>query len=692
MTMSVPDLAFRPGTDICSVAPGQIVKALSGNTRISVEGTLSAEGTRDAPIVFTSPLDDALGGDTNNDGEASAPSPGNWQGIALSGLAAMDFVEVRYAGNSNSSFDSALHVGGGTLTAESLRVELSSTTGTSCDGAGSLTADNVIFSRNAREGLRAFGGCTVTLTNGTLSNNRVGVDARDSMVVLTNMNVTYSSTRALQVFSGGTIDLAFSNLFETASVTNLDDPIGSNGNISGDPRFVDAEGGDYRLLDGSVAIDAADGGAAPSRDFFGNDRYDNPAVADTGTGPLTFVDMGAIERQDGLPGPLLAIGEGGPGDRIGASVAVDGNRVAVGMPGADVDGVDDGRVIIYELAGVVFVQVAVIEVPETFFAVNFGSAVDLSGDFVAIGAAGTSLKRAALLPQAKGGGTEAMQAAIFERAGQQWTLKTVLTPTGGSSGDGFGSSIALTGDTVMVGAPGDDQGGADAGAAYLYRFSGSSVIDDEKLLPPNATPSGGFGAAVDAQDQWFAAGAPGGQVGAAVTGSVSLFQQVGTNLSEVAELATKTGTSSGTGDQFGTSIAIGGEQLLVGAPMADEGGTDTGAAFVFDLGASLVERMQVTADSGANGAELGRAVAFSSDGVVIGAPGLNGGAGAVLRFDGEARQIERIDGPSGTTGFGETVAHGSNVLAVGAPDTASDRGEAFTRLVNDLILFVDRFE
>ena len=89
-----------------TLEPGVVVKGLAGTSfvgNLRVYGTLVADGTSAAPIVFTSFLDDSVGGDTNGDGTASLPAKGDWDGIGFGSSSTdnvLDNVVVRYAGDS----------------------------------------------------------------------------------------------------------------------------------------------------------------------------------------------------------------------------------------------------------------------------------------------------------------------------------------------------------------------------------------------------------------------------------------------------------------------------------------------------------------------------------------------------------------------------------------------------------------
>ncbi len=79
--------------------PGTVIKLPAG-AYFAAGGTLNAEGSVAAPIVFTSILDDSIGGDTNGDGTTTTSGPGQWESLYIdSSTSILSHVEVRYAGN-----------------------------------------------------------------------------------------------------------------------------------------------------------------------------------------------------------------------------------------------------------------------------------------------------------------------------------------------------------------------------------------------------------------------------------------------------------------------------------------------------------------------------------------------------------------------------------------------------------------
>jgi len=154
--------------------------------------------------------------------------------------------------------------------------------------------------------------CNVDIDNCVMTGNApygISVDARDPVFV--NCTVTGNTQGGITVT--GSSDIATTNCIFWGNASNeitcdasstcaatyccVEGGYAGTGNISADPLFVNAEAGNVQLQSGSPCIDAADGDAAPSTDFDGQGRVDDPGVTNTGTGTPAYVDMGAYERQ-----------------------------------------------------------------------------------------------------------------------------------------------------------------------------------------------------------------------------------------------------------------------------------------------------------------------------------------------------------------------------------------------------------
>ncbi|MEM9303782.1 MAG: FG-GAP repeat protein, partial [Pseudomonadota bacterium] len=441
-------------------------------------------------------------------------------------------------------------------------------------------------------------------------------------------------------------------------------------------------------------------------DFGSPQRFTLTGLDDTeADGPQPFTVSFRVTSQDGTYDGLFVAPLGGVNsdnemqiilppegvgecDGFGASVDISGNLITVGVPGIDTPeciakrkgNEAPGMVVIYTLEGGQPVLDAIIPIPEGQVAENFGGAVAASGNLLLVGAPGTPANGG------KGGG--AIQAALYERTQGQWSLKQPLGGNGaGGNDDAFGASVAIDGNTLVVGAPGDaEDEGQGSGAAYVFNFDGAVVTLQDKLKP-GGNPGSLFGSAVAASSGNIAVGAPGSSIGGALAGSMTLYSQIGQNLMD---LGTVNGSGVGAGDAFGSSISLDGGLLAVGAPGDDTGGANAGAAWVFGFGAAEFSELGVNTPSDpAAGGLFGQSVDVSGGNILIGAPGSPGG-GSAFQFS-ELLEINQIAAAAEQQGAGGAVAIEDDRLLIGAPQTNASAG-AVMLLIDPDRLFKGDFE
>lgn len=205
---------------------------------------------------------------------------------------------------------------------------------------------------------------------------------------------------------------------------------------------------------------------------------------------------------------------------------------------------------------------------------------------------------------------------VFQRSGSSWTEQAVLVASDGLSSDHFGFAVDLNGDTAVVGAWSDDHaGGLDAGAVYIFTRSGSTWIEDAKLTASDAAQGDHFGYALSLTEDYLAVGAQGVDVH---RGAVYVFVRTGSSWQEQTKL---TASDAPYGGHFGNAVAVAGNTLVVGAPSADLAGlaTDAGSAYVFDgSGSTWTETAKLTAPAPAQDDEFGMAVALDGDTLAVG--------------------------------------------------------------------------
>lgn len=286
-------LTFASGSTL-TIEPGVIVKFAPGTSLTIAQGaTLLAKGTRAAPIILTSLKDDAHGGDTNGDGDATAPQAGDWQSIHVSGgVARFEHTHIFYGCRSQKG--TLYLTGNGTIDFCNGGIYESAYDAIGCEG-GSFTMENSVVSGAATAFRHYAAGQMVncvfhqvgklTQGGGQIFRNCIFVDVDTKWEAF-----GWSSTYTHCVFWNSDGESVRDGM-DAKSVT------GKNGNVWGDPCFVNPANGDFHILPGSAAVDMADGSVAPALDFYGQPRMDVEEAANTGTPSANgaFPDAGIHE-------------------------------------------------------------------------------------------------------------------------------------------------------------------------------------------------------------------------------------------------------------------------------------------------------------------------------------------------------------------------------------------------------------
>ncbi|MCG8314198.1 MAG: FG-GAP repeat protein [Pseudomonadales bacterium] len=206
---------------------------------------------------------------------------------------------------------------------------------------------------------------------------------------------------------------------------------------------------------------------------------------------------------------------------------------------------------------------------------QFGSSVSIGDDIVAIGAFGDDPASAI----STGNGTGAVY--IFERDSSFWAQEQKIIAIDGDADDRFGLSVSLHENRLLVGAELDDDAGADAGAAYLFEHSNGSWIFEEKFIPSNYNSGSGFGIDVAINNNILVVGDPGGNA----QDVTYIFEKPADTWETQFVLNIPDG---GSGDDFGASVSVTDDAILVGAAFHDSGShNQRGAAFFFDNADSI---------------------------------------------------------------------------------------------------------
>jgi hypothetical protein len=448
------------------------------------------------------------------------------------------------------------------------------------------------------------------------------------------------------------------NLFEIsyikASNTGASDNFGSPVAIDGDTLVVGA-----KFEDSSAS---------------GINGADNDALSSAGA-VYVFVRSGDRWAQQAY----IKASNPGSGDSFGTALALVGNTLVVGAPreasaAVGIGGDESnnqasgaGAVYVFVRQGTTWTQQAYIKASNTGANDNFGAAVALtgegswfssesSGDLLAVGAFGEGSRATGIDgDQADNSAPISGAVYVFRRQGTTWTQDAYIKASNAERSDLFGTSVALSGDTLAVGAAAEASGARgvnadpadntalNAGAAYVFRRSGGKWAQDAYLKASNAEAGDQFGATLALSGDLLVVGAAPEASSArgvnadqadnrfAGAGAVYVFRRDRTAWQQEAYLKA---SNTGLGDGFGAALALSGSTLVVGAfsedsagrgPFADQSdnkGDLAGAAYVFDRGQDAVWRQAayLKAPNAQAGDFFGLSVAISGDTVFAAAP------------------------------------------------------------------------
>lgn len=337
----------------------------------------------------------------------------------------------------------------------------------------------------------------------------------------------------------------------------------------------------------------------------------------------------------------------------------------------------------------------------------FGSSVALSGDTLLVGTPTEASNSTAINQgQADNALPGAGAVHVYQWTGLQWAHEAYLKPSVTQGGAGFGSSVALDANTAVVGSPGLNGASPNtaAGAVFVFvRAPGTRVWREQALLRAgDAAPFDAFGFSVDVDADTLVVGAPsessnatgvdgnGLNTSAMASGAAYVFVRGGGSWFQQAYFKA---TNTGEQDRFGTSVAVSGDLVVVGAPGEDssQGGLDenlpdSGAVYGYRRLGNWTARGILKMPTPVTGERMGTSVAMEGETLLAGAPGSTSGmVGRVLAEGFSGREFlggTVLEPPPGWSeagmAFGQSVAFGRNALVVGAP---GDRHAAPTAIL-----------
>ncbi|QPD05926.1 MAG: Integrin alpha beta-propellor repeat protein [Candidatus Nitrospira kreftii] len=442
------------------------------------------------------------------------------------------------------------------------------------------------FAKASNTGLNDEFGISVAIDSDTLA---VGAYREDSNGTGVNngaeINNAASNSGAVYVFTR-TGSAWTQQAYIKASNTGAGDEFGRSVALSGDTLAVGA----YREDSNGIGVN--------SSTEADNSAPDSGAV-------YVFTRTGSAWTQQAY----IKASNTGAGDQFGFSVTLEGNTLAVGalVEDSNATGVGgnesdngatgSGAVYVFTRTGTTWTQQAYIKASNTGAGDQFGISVALDGDTLAVGANsedgnGTGVNSG---PEADNSLPDSGAVYVFTRTGTTWAQQAYIKAFNTGAGDQFGRSVAISGDTLAVGAFREDSSGTgvnsgaesddsvvDSGAVYVFTRTGTTWTQQAYIKASNASANNRLGFAIALTGDTLVAGSSGEDgdstgVGgdqnnnsATDSGAVYVFTRTSSNWTQQAYVKA---SNTGAGDQFGVSVALSGDTIAVGAATEDSNGT-----------------------------------------------------------------------------------------------------------------------
>jgi hypothetical protein len=296
-------------------------------------------------------------------------------------------------------------------------------------------------------------------------------------------------------------------------------------------------------------------------------------------------------------------------DYFGASVSIHDIQLAVGAYNVDDIGYSAGAAYVFEKKDNQWIQTAKLFASDGMPNDYFGYSVDISNNIMIVGAY-----------KADSFGQDSGAAYIFEKHGDKWNESCKLLPKTLDRYDYYGYATAIADNKIIVGAYGDDTRGTCSGAAYIFEKKDNQWEMISKLIPDAAKTNDYSGYSVDISEKFAVIGASKADIKGANTGAAYVFEQ---NNNRWLEMKSLYPWSAQGYDYFGSSVAIAGDYIIVGAYGDSKNGRLAGGAYVFHLVDGIWEEcVYITASEGSPSDKFGSSVSISDTGdALIGAYG-----------------------------------------------------------------------
>ena len=374
-------------------------------------------------------------------------------------------------------------------------------------------------------------------------------------------------------------------------------------------------------------------------------------------------------------------------NEVGFSVSLDGNQALASGISYGSDAIAYRAVFLYEFDGTTWDQFAVISSEERYFSSDsqFGHSVNLSDGRILVG-----------IPEDDINGVASGSAAIFEYDGLNLE-RFDLIPEDSPDDDWFGYSLSVSGNQLVVGAPGDGDNRPESGSVYIFHEESGGWRQTSKLVPADGDIYQLFGRSVSQFGNRILVGAPCDWRCGEKSGEVYVYEymQEGWGLAEKLYPI-----DLEQGDSFGNAVILSENFAVIGAPEDDEIESEAGAVYLFEFHSGQWILIDKLLPSYGGTKHFGESISLMGDRMVIGAPGdfpFNESIAYVFEFNGTEWQetaLLRATDDVSRSRFGKSVDIFGDFILIGAPSENIDiqKGAAYLyQYVNGLWVEVFKF-
>ena len=297
------------------------------------------------------------------------------------------------------------------------------------------------------------------------------------------------------------------------------------------------------------------------------------------------------------------------GSEFGGVIGIDGDLVLVSSIADDENGTYSGSAYLFARSDGVWTRQAKLLPDDGEDHDRFGTGGAIEGNTVVVGAG------------ADDNDGHSGSVYVFERSGGIWTQQVKLLPSADSGNAGFGNGIAMDGDTLVIGAHLDTNGGTlESGAAYVYVRDQGTWVLQTKLLPSAGTENSFFGNNLDVDGDTVIVSAALDDENGSNAGVAYVYVRDGATWSMQAKLFPE--DLHPESDKFGWDVSIDGDTAIVGSYYDNELGTRSGSAYVFvRTGTTWTQQAELLPDGGGAEDYFGISVSVSDDTAVVVAMG-----------------------------------------------------------------------